>query len=385
MMNLVYVIDSLALKGGAERIVSEKMNYLADTGNYQVSVITCYQYDNMTNTYPLSSKVRQYNLGIKYYRQYHHNILKQVWLRRKYNQQLQEKLNETVATLQPDIIIGMGYNLADYVCKINTDVPIVIEAHEARPYTMSDLSLGFTSKRKKAYQKILRFFYLRTIEKRANVVVTLTEGDAKEWRKAKRVEIIPNFSTMTVERLSDGTAKRAIAAGRLEWQKGYDRMITIWQQATKEHPDWQLDIFGEGGLESKLRELIQQKNITNIKIHPFTQNISQEYTNSSLCLLTSHYEGFALVLLEAMMHGVPCVTFDCPYGPGEVVDNELCGYVVENDDIQQFADKVEYLMSHLEIRTKFAKGAVQKAATYDKTVMMERWKELFASLKKKSS
>ena len=123
----------------------------------------------------------------------------------------------------------------------------MVESHEARIFTMSDkgLSRSFFSR---LYMKYYRGRYFRRIEKKADVVVTLTNGDAKEWMKAKRVEVIPNFTVMPVVKQSACDNKRVIAVGRLEWQKGFDRLIDAWAIVSQQHPDWQLDIFGSGSL-----------------------------------------------------------------------------------------------------------------------------------------
>jgi len=185
---------------------------------------------------------------------------------------------------------------------------------------------------------------------------------------------------MTVSRLSDGNSKKVIVVGRYEWQKGYDRLLEIWKLVTRKHPDWQLDIYGEGSLEDELRADIRQAGFTNVSLHPFTPDISQRYAESSLCLLASRFEGFSLVLLEAIRHGVPCVSFDCPYGPSDVIDDGRCGYVVADGDIRQFADRVCYLIEHPEVRESFAAAAIKKAETYNTTTIINQWKTLFSSL-----
>ena len=141
-----------------------------------------------------------------------------------------------------------------------------------------------------------------------------------------------------------------------------------------------MDIFGEGGLETYLKEIIKDAKLSNVSIHSYTKNISEEYAASSICALTSRYEGFSLVILEAMRHGVPCITFDCPYGPKDLVDQEKCGYVIENGNINQFAEKLCYLMDHFDIRKQFSKAAVNKAQSYHEDIIMNQWKLLFESL-----
>ena len=378
-MKIVYIIDSLALKGGAERIITEKMNYLATIYNYDVSVITYYQFHE-PNTYPLSCKVKQINLSIPFYQQYRYSYPKRLWLKWGFYRQLQIELQQTVNSINPNILIGVGYTLADVVCSIKCHAAKIIESHEARIYTKSPLLKKRTSFIYTIYLKLNRKKYLKTVEKKADAIVTLTKEDAQEWKNAKRVYIIPNFSIMPISNLSNCESKRVIAVGRLEWQKGHDRLIRIWKLVSHEHPDWQLDIFGEGELEEEINNSIKKEELRSVKIHPFTNTISQEYASSSICVLTSRFEGFSLVLLEAMRHGLPCVTFNCPYGPKDLIDDNESGYVIENNNIEQFAEKLNYLIENTEIRKKFAKKALLKSKKYDVDTIMSQWRDLFDSL-----
>ena len=361
-MKIVYIIDSLAT-----------------IYNYDVSVITYYQFHE-PNTYPLSCKVKQINLRIPFYQQYRYSYPKRLWLKWGFNRQLQIELQQTVNSINPDILIGVGYTLADVVCSIKCQAAKIIESHEARIYTKFPLLHKNTSLFSTIYAILNRKIYLNIVEKRADAVVTLTKGDALEWKNAKRVEIIPNFSIMPISNLSNGESKRVIAIGRLEWQKGYDKLIDIWKLVSPTHSDWQLDIYGEGSLEADLKKRINEAGLINVTIHPFTHNISQEYAKSSIQVLTSRFEGFSLVLLEAMRHGLPCVTFDCPFGPKELIDDNKCGYVIENDNINQFAERLNYLIDNQQVRKRFAKEALMKSRKYNVDNIMNLWKELFNSL-----
>ena len=380
-MKIVYVIDSLASKGGAERILSEKMNYLATNFDYDVSVITCYQFiESMPNTYPLSEKVKQYNLSIPAYLQYKYHYPKRLWVKWGYYRELSKRLTETVNVINPDIIVGVGYVFADIVCRINCKAAKVIESHEARIFTLASDNFNNISPIFRPFYELNRKRYLNIVEKNADVVVTLTKDDAKNWRKAKRVEIIPNFSIMPISKYSDCEPKRVIAVGRLGWQKAYDRLLSVWKLVSTIHPDWRLDIFGEGSLEMELRSIIKEDGLRNVSIHPFTNNISNEYANSSICVLTSRFEGFSLIILEAMRHGVPCISFDCPYGPKDLIDQGKSGFVIENGNIEQFSDRLNYLIEHIEMRKQFGNAAIKIAQKYNVDEIMKKWKTLFENL-----
>ena len=380
-MKIVYIIDSLASKGGAERIFSEKMNYLATNYDYDVSVITCYQFiESMPNTYPLSDKVKQINLSIPAHLQYKYRYPKRLWVKWGYYRELSKRLTETVNAINPDIIIGVGYVFADIVCRIKCKAAKIIESHEARIYTLALDNFNNSSPVFRPFYELNKKRYLHIVEKNADVVVTLTKDDAKNWSKAKRVEVIPNFSIMPISKQSDCESKRVIAVGRLTWQKSYDRLLDIWKLVSTNHSDWRLDIFGEGTLEMELRNMIKEYGLRNVSIHPFTNNISNEYANSSICVLTSRFEGFSLIILEAMRHGVPCISFDCPYGPKDLIDQGKSGFVIENGNIEQFADKFNYLIEHIEMRKQFGNAAIKIAQTYNVDEIMKKWKTLFETL-----
>ena len=167
--------------------------------------------------------------------------------------------------------------------------------------------------------------------------------------------------------------------GRLEWQKGYDTLVEIWKLVSFKHPDWELVIFGSGTLETEINSLIKDAKLKNITIHPFTPDISREYAHSSIFALSSRFEGFPLVLLEAIQHCLPCVVFDCPFGPRDVIDDGKCGYVIDNN-IQQFAEKLSALIENNELRKRFSDAARKKAEMYNIDAIMLIWKNLFESL-----
>lgn len=380
-MKIVYVIDSLASKGGAERILSEKMNYLSDIFNYDVFVITCYQNPLDTpNAYSLSRSVTQINLNISYYKQYHYKYPKRLWVKYSIYRKLKEELTNSLDSINPDILIGLGYFIADVISCYDGKAVKIIESHEARIFTLSNYGIP-RSILTRTYMNFYRHYYLKKVEQNADVIITLTQGDAKEWKKAKRVEIIPNFTLMAPPNASYNiNSKRIISVGRLEWQKGFDRLIKIWKIVNGRHPEWELAIFGSGTLEQELKTSIENNSIKNILIYPFTQNISYEYLKSSIFVLSSRFEGFSLVLLEAQQHGLPCVAYNCPFGPSDVIDNNRCGFVIENDNSVLFADKICELIESPELRILFSKEAKINASKFDKDTIMNRWKELFESL-----
>lgn len=382
MVKITYIVSSLAQKGGVERIISEKMNYFSDRLGYDVYVVTCFQITkSQKNTFTLSDNVKQINLQFPLHKQYNYNYPKRLWVKWRLNKQFKNLLQQVVQQINPDILITLSYFYADFICSIPCHAVKIVESHEPRTYTLStreyDLKYSLI---KWCYQNLYRILYLRRVERYADVIVTLTKGDAKLWQRANRIEVIPNFTTMNIIEHCNIHEKRVIAVGRLSWQKGFDRLIKAWIIVNKKHPDWQLSIFGSGPMEIELRNQIHQERLQNANIYPFTNTISKEYLNSSIYALSSNYEGLPLVLIEAMLHGLPCVAFDCPFGTSDVIIDNQCGFIVNNGDIESFAIRLCQLIESEELRKKFSINALERSKSYDVDKVMALWDSLFKEL-----
>lgn len=373
-MKIIYVIASLATSGGTERIISEKANYLADEFGYDISIICYDQQNESPNFYYVSEKVKQINFGLLSYSIYKYSLYKRLWKKICLRIRLKRLLSLTVKEINPDILIGVSHFRADFVCSVNSNAKIIIESHIPRAFIESNKESNYIVY---LYKKLYDMNYYRYIEKRADTIVTLTEGDNKKWIKAKRIQTIPNFSNMQVHQLCDCSKKRVISIGRLCKEKGFDRILDIWKSVISKHPDWQLDIYGEGEMKEELEHIIKSDNIANVALRGITNNIGKELSNSSICAATSYYEGFSLVLLEAIKHGVPCVAFDCPFGPRTIIEDRKCGYLVENGNKSLFAERLCTLMEDEQPRQQFSKASIERSKVFDKDTIMLQWKNLF--------
>lgn len=378
-MKIVYIIPTLEVKGGAERIIVEKANYLSEHLGFDVFIITQCHHNDKPVVYPLSEKVHLINLGIPYYSQYRYKIPKRIWIKWEINRRLRKETTAAVLQINPDILIGIPYFKPNIVCQIPCRARKIIEVHEPLEYLKSDFLNGSW------ISKLIKIRDLHTIVKKADVVVGLTINARKQWKKAKRVEVIPNFTSMDISQHSTCSVKRVIAVGRLTPVKGFERLFEIWKIVSTKYPDWQLDIFGDGRLKNELSNFVHDYNIKNLTLHGITHNISQAYANSSICAVTSYYEGFSLVILEAMRHGVPCIAFDCPDGPRSIIKDNQCGYLIENGDNNLFAEKLCNLIESQQLREQFSNAAIERAKHFNIDDIMEQWRSLFESLRDDTS
>lgn len=378
-MKIAYIYSTMATKGGTERMITEKANLFAEQYGYDVTIINCFQHADEANFYKLSTKVKQIFLEVPYFSQYKYKYPKRLWMRWKMNGLLKKSIRQAVIQIDPDILIGISRFRANFISTLKCRAKKTIECHVARPSTVN-FDRGDQSIIKRMYMKIYELIYLNTMEKNADAIIALTEEDKLLYKRAKYKLAIPNFSTMNISQISDCTQKRIIAVGHLQWIKGFGRLIEIWSIVSIKHPDWHLDIFGEGDMYETLRMLIRIHKVTNVSFHNCTSNISQEYAKSSICAVTSYYEGFSLVTLEAMKHGVPCVAFDCPYGPRSIINDAQCGFLVENGETRIFADRLCRLIEDEGLRQDFSKASIEKAKTFNVDIIMNKWNDLYKEL-----
>ena len=381
-MKIAYVYSTMAKSGGTERMITEKANYFSEQLGYDITIITCFQLSNEDNHFNASNKIKQINLEIPFFSQYRHQYPKRLWVKWKMNRLLRKSIQRAVTQIDPDILIGVSRFEANYISSLKCRAKKIIECHEARYNTRYDASEKH-SIFARMFLTVYTYSYFRAIERNADSVITLTEKDKLLWKRAKRVEVIPNFSSMTISKISDCTSKRVIAVGRLAWEKGFERLIEAWSIVCHKHSDWHLDIYGEGRMLDTLKTQAKTHKAYNLTFHSNTPNISHEYANSSICAVTSYFEGFSLVILEAMKHGVPCVAFDCPFGPSSIINDASCGFLVENGNISIFAERLCRLIEDKELRKQFSKAAIEKASTYDVDTIMSKWKELFEDIVKR--
>lgn len=372
-MKIVYVIASLATSGGTERIVSEKANYMADVFGYDVCIICYDQRKDSPNFYILSDKVKQINLGLQMYSQFRYKYPRRLWKKYVLRNRLKRELSKVVKESNPDLLIGISHFRADIVCAIDCKARKIIESHVPRSFIENTNNKYINDIYKRYYD--IRYFHI--IEKKADMIITLTEGDQKLWSKAKQIKTIPNFSNIHGHQLCDPKKKRVITIGRLSKEKGFDRLLVIWKLVVNKHPDWQLDIFGDGDMRVKLEQKIKLGNIKNVTLCGTTNHISKELSESSICVSTSYYEGFSLVLLEAITHGVPCVAFDCPYGPKTIIEDGKCGYLVQDRNIPLFAEKLCSLMENEQLRHQYSIASVERSKVFNIDSIMVQWKNLF--------
>lgn len=378
-MKVVYIFRAFATKGGMERIFSDKMNYLADVPGYDVTFVT-YEQGNHRSAFPLSDKVRRIDLDFRFFTLCSLPPLRRCWAYLRMHRAFKRKLTATLDTLQPDVVVFATYDILQLGFLLDLRWRCVVESHVCRKEVFLSSMSGFLLLR-----WLQEWQQNRSLEKarKAARVVLLTENDRREWKGYANLTVIPNVLTAYPDTIPPiaHRPKRIVAMGRLHPQKGFDLLAEAWQMVAPRHPDWSLAVFGDGEDRARLQELTRQLGIAqSMTFMGATDHAYREYMASAFFVLSSRYEGWGLVLVEAMACGLPCVSFDCPYGPSDIITDGENGLLVENGNVSQLAMGMERLINDRDMAVAMSARAREKAALFTKDKVMAAWTNLFEHL-----
>lgn len=358
-MKIVYIIEDFSIFGGVERIVSEKAGLFASEG-HDVTIISVYK-DDRPIRYPISKNVEIIFLDVS--------------MVNKKNSRLLTILNRTT------VFINAAIKLNKVIKRIDPRVIFFTT-------TLGALLLPICyTKAVKIYESHLpRFFnpyktFFTIMERHADIIICLTQGDALEYRKAKKVKIIPNFINMPLSHVKDYSVKRAIAVGRLEEQKGFDILIDIWRDVAKKYPEWQLHIYGEGSWENILQKKIDSAGLNGkVLLQGSCVDIIEKYIDYSLHIMTSRYEGQGIVLIEAQACGLPSVVFDFDYGASDIIEDGVNGFLIQQGDKELFTKALIKIMNDVSLRIRQGNEASKKAKKFSKENIICKWEKLINEL-----
>ena len=379
-MRIIYVYPHFVSQAGTERVLIDKMNYLAENYDYEVYLVTNEQGKHPLS-YPLSSKVEHIDLGIRFSPLYKYNQFLRFFFWQQKNRTLRKQLYGLMAELMPDIVVATTYhsNLLSFVGDCPVKYIRILESHIDKRFILNNDPYN----KKSLLRWLNTYCQMKLIDRKArkfDMLVTLMDSDAHDWSKYVNTTIIKNVVHLNpTGRVCDYASRRVLFVGRYKEQKGIFDLFEIWKKVYPNHPDWHLDLYGSGYLRDKLIAEADRLQM-NIHVNEPTIDIFEKYLNSSIFVLTSIFEPFGLVMPEAMSCGVPVVAFDCPSGPREIIENEKNGYLIYNRDKNVFAERLNSLMDSQELRERMGQAAIDSSMRYAPERIMPIWKNLFESL-----
>jgi glycosyltransferase involved in cell wall biosynthesis len=383
-MRIAYLLQGgLFNPGGMERVITTKADYLTKMYNYEVFIITTEQMGRPV-FFPVSEKVRLCHLDIhigKYYGK--ENYIQKIVRRFIKIQEYKKKLSKLLKEIRPDITITtLGGLDIDFINDLKDGSIKIGELHFPRTYRKIQAQKMYRSFLPNLVGEIMTAGFIRNCKKLKRLIV-LTEEEKASWDETDNIEVIPNALSFYPETTSDCGAKKAIAVGRLVYEKGFDMLIDAWKAVYKKHSDWELHIYGEGSEKENLLNQIQQENLNGVvKIHEPVKDIYNQYLHHSMMLFPSRFlEALPMVLLEAMSCGLPIIAYDAPCGPKDVIREGVNGFLVKTGNIEALSVKINDLIESDEMRKRMGKVAREMSFDYEVEKIMKRWLKLFETLK----
>lgn len=379
-MKILYSIGSITQTGGTEKVFANKANYFANKLGYEVHLLV--NENNGKPAYEYSDKITIHNMNVT---QYLDKKVIPYWSYNRLIKKLFKPYAEKIKEIGPDIIIVLQHSTDDFIIPVlKLGIPTVREFHFSKKAVfelIKEMPTPLRRWRIKAQKKRL----FRFIEKYDHVVL-LTEADEKFSNYPNKTVVIPNVLELETIIPRDFTKnyKRIISVGSMhDDRKGFDKQISIWKKINLKYPDWKLDIYGDGSIRKDLQKLIDENNLTDIvTLQGTTNKVEEEFLKSSFFIFTSKAEGLPMVMLEAMSCGLPCVAYDCPDGPADIIENNENGFLIDMDDEQTMIDKISFLIENNDEVNRLGKAAQKSAEAYLPDIVIPKWVSFFDKIKK---
>ena len=375
---IVYCTPALYSAGGVERIISVKASYFADVLDYDVTIIVT-EGKEKPPFFSLSGKVKVINLDLNFEELWGVSFYKKAFLYLIKQRRFKKLLSDALMSIKPDFTISVLRREINFINSIKDGSYKIGELHVNRANYRN-----FKVKGNNLFLRVFSHFWMNRLLrhlKQLDKFVVLTEIAKRDWPELDGVEVISDPLPFHTDVQSPLSEKRIISIGRYVYEKGNDLLLEAWSKVEKRKPDWSLDIYGMGNrapYETQKAQLgIDPKRCS---LHGFLKDVNHEYLSSSIFVLPSRFEGFGLVLIEAMAHGLPVLSFDCENGPRSIISDGFNGFLIPPFDVDVLSEKMMLLMDNVNMRKRIGLNAYNESLKYDMGHIGLQWKQLFDSL-----
>lgn len=353
MKKVTFFIYDMYTGGGTEKVVSLIANELSK--KYDVEIISLYKTaDNPF--YKLNECVKLKNI-----------LTQELTPFKWYIPYLQYKLKKELKKEKTDVFISAGMK---YIC-------LTIFMRKYAKYIAWEHYNSFTAK-----TGSVTWYGRKLAAKYADNIVVLTKRDKennirlfKNENKIKHIYNPIEKSIQTYEYNID--SKKIVSSGRLIMQKGFDMLIDVATKVFNKHPDWEWHIYGDGEDRESLEQKVKEKNMQkHVKFLGRTNKMNELYREYAMFVMTSRFEGFAMVNIEAHYAKLPIISFDCNCGPDEIIQEGINGYVVECFDIDKMADKINYLIENPKLRKQMSDNTLLDKEKLNIENIIKEWEKI---------
>lgn len=355
MKKVLIYFNSLQPSGGIERVIATLSNKL--TVNYQVTVLVK---DEPISFYPLNDKIKILSLNNPLTMDMDSQLSRILTVCKSFIKTYQS-LKVFLSKNQYDYYyVGHPLNALEFHLARGIDNKTVLTEH------------GSHTAYNTIYKKIKNWLYTKA---KAYVVPTKTDTKLYEGMKFPAV-YIPHFRSELEYENAKRQNKTILTVGRFTAVKQQLILLNVWNEIVKQHPnvDWKLQIAGSGELQDDMEAFIAQHNLSHtVQILPPIREVDKYYKSASFFVLTSSSEGFGMVLLEAISFGLPCISFDCPSGPRDMITNDVNGMLIEQNNQLQLKNAMIKLMDD-EIKLNImGENAYKDSFNWADDVVLNKW------------
>ena len=374
-MKVVFCLSNMDPQGGVDLVTYTIVNAISETDDCLVWLAITEKPETLP--IKLSPKVHLVDLNVRY----NDNKLNFPWniyLILKKKRRHKKGLVSLLSKIQPDIVVSISNELS-ILTSIKGPWKIIREIHAIRKWDGQPIPASGIRSLIFKFASDQENYLLRNKTDRI-IVLTQEQKDA-DWPNNDNVIVIPNPIRFNVGAPSPLNDKRAIAVGRLSYEKNFTSLVRAWTRVASSCPGWKLDIYGEGGERPRIEEEIERCHLVGVvSLKGGSTRIDKELLASSLFVMTSKYEAFSLAIVEALSCGLPVVSYSCPYGPLAIIDNGNNGFIVPLDDEVSLADRICRLILDEPLRRQMGEKALDSAKQYSTHRIVGQWMVLFNAL-----
>jgi len=372
---ICYCAPALYSAGGVERVVSVKASYFAEVYHYDVTIIVT-EGNGRDCFFPLSDKVKVINLNLCFEELWKVSFLKKIFLYLGKQFKYRRLLKKELMRIRPDITISVLRREINFINSIPDGSHKIGELHVNRSNYRN-----FTSRDSNLVKRFFAHFWINDLLKhlrKLDRMVVLTEDAKADWPELSNIQLIPDPIPFKIDQVSPLSSKRVVSIGRYAYEKGNDLLLKAWAKVEKACQDWSLDIYGMGD-QTPYKKQMHELGIdeTRCHLHGSLTDVKDVYLASSVFTLPSRFEGFGLVIIEAMACGVPVVAFDCENGPRNIITNNQDGILVTPFDTDAYADGLLRLIRDDQFRSQLGRCAHNTSKRYFIEDIAMQWKGLF--------
>jgi glycosyltransferase involved in cell wall biosynthesis len=372
---IVYCAPAIYSAGGVERVVSVKSSYFAEVYGYDVAIIVTEGYGKDC-FFSISPKVHIVNLNLGFEELWRASFIKKVFLYLQKQRKYKKLLTQELIRIRPDITISVLRREINFINSIQDGSKKIGELHVNRSNYRN-----FTTKDSNLFKQIFAGLWTRDLIRHLrdlDRMVVLTDSAKNDWLELSNVIKIPDPLPFKIDDTSKQSSKRIISIGRYAYEKGNDLLLEAWSKVEKECEDWCLDIYGMGDRQPYFH-LMNELGIDQQRCHlnGSLLDVKTEYLKSSLFVLPSRFEGFGLVIIEAMACGLPVISFDCENGPRNIITHEHDGILVKAFDVEEYALQIIRLIKDADLRKTIGEAAQKTSRHFDIDKVAEQWRKLF--------